>query len=78
MFVFSIRYFCGGVSAALLASIKWKSVISFYNDVKIFYSLYGEVAQHIAGSSIIHACDAVAVSHSSVTVSYMRALEKYN
>ena len=72
MFIFSIGYFCGGLSAALLASIKWKSVINFYNDVKIFYSLYGEIAQHIAGSSIIHACDAVAVSHSSKKV---RALE---
>ena len=65
MLVFSIGYFCGGLSAVLLASINWKSVITFYDNVKIYYSIYGEIAQHIAGSSIIHACDAVAVSHSN-------------
>ena len=65
MLVFSTGYFCGGLSAALLASIKWKSVITFYHNVEIFYSIYGEIAQHIADSSIIHACDAVAVSHSN-------------
>ena len=62
MLVFSIGYFCGGLSAALLASIKWKSVITFYDNVKIFYGIYAEIAQHIASSSIIHTCDAVAVS----------------
>ena len=65
MLVFSIGYFCGGLSAALLASIKWKSVVTFYDNVKIFYSIYGEIAQHVAGSSIIHTCDTFAVSHST-------------
>lgn len=74
MLVFSIGYFCGGLSAALLATIKWKSVINFYNDVKTFYSIYGEIAQHIAGSSIIHACDAIAVSHSSEDVHHNNIL----
>ena len=62
MSIFSIGYFCGGISAALLASVKWKSVIAFYQDVKLFYEIYDEIAQHIAGSSVIHACDAIAVS----------------
>lgn len=63
MLIFSIGYFCGGISAALLATVKWKSVITFYDSVKVYYSIYGDIAQHIAGSTIIHACDAIAVSH---------------
>ena len=68
MLVISTGFFCGGLSAALLASSKWKRVISFYDDVKIYYSIYGEIAEHIAGSSIIHTCDAVAVCHSGEEV----------
>ena len=66
MLIFSIGYFCAGTSAALLASVKWKSVITFYDSVEVYYSIYGDIAQHIAGSTVIHACDAIAVSHSDI------------
>ena len=66
MLIFSIGYFCAGTSAALLGSVKWKSVITFYDSVEVYYSIYGDIAQHIAGSTVIHACDAIAVSHSDI------------